>query len=172
MKTRIFFLLVLMAAVLRGVSAEEPPGPLHWLSAEVSLIGNGFRYERQLSSRLSVGGTAFYHIFFLIWTSMGITASVRFYPWAGAFYAEVGLGCGVVFGTDYGPAGSEVYSAYGVMITPALGWRVDLGKPGGFYINPLVALPVVLGDKERWYGETGFGVGVNCRPAFGIGYAF
>jgi hypothetical protein len=172
MRYRNCFLLVFGAAVVCGVSAQDAPEPLHWISLEASLIGNGVRYERQLSGRLSVGGTAFYHIFYLIWTSMGITASVRFYPWAGAFYAELGLGYGLVFGTDGGLAGLEIYMTHGVMITPALGWRIDLGKRGRFYINPMVSLPIALGDKERWYGETSFGVGVNCRPAFGIGYAF
>jgi hypothetical protein len=188
-KKGIFLLFVLVVIITGGVFAQEAAkeesgdsGIKNWASGEVSLLGIGGRYERMLTDKISIGGTFFFHSFFFLWNSLGITASARYYPWAGMFYAELGLGYGWVSGTEeytyktgYGQiiTAEWVYTNAGVMLTPGVGWRIDFGTPGGFYINPMISLPIVFGMKDKWLGEEDeFGVGMNFRPAIGMGFAF
>jgi hypothetical protein len=163
-KKRIFILLVLAVIVVGGVFAEG--GVKNYASGEASLYGGGARYEWMLTDQWSIGGTAFWHGFFFE-DSVGVLAAARFYPTAGMFYIELGLGFGIhtyawivdyLFGTQ---------PIYGVMLNPGIGWRIDFGDPGGFFINPMISLPVVLGGNSR-----GFGWGVNVRAGIGFGYAF
>jgi len=47
------------------------------------------------------------------------------------------------------------------MLAPAVGWRIDLGQPGGFFINPLVSFPIAFGSffgarsRESYIGADG-----------------
>jgi hypothetical protein len=47
-------------------------------------------------------------------------------------------------------------------------------NPAGFYIEPILTLPIVLGSRQFDYsGADGeFKVGVGFIAAFGMGYAF
>jgi hypothetical protein len=149
------FMMVLAVVIAGGVWAQS--APKNWISGDISLIGGGVSYERSLTPKFSIGGTAFFHFFFIALSS-GIEVTGRFYPWAGVFYTGLGLG----FGTNF--------ILNGVMITPAVGWKIDLGKPGGFYINPEASLPIVLGKYSYDGGE--FGWLALPRASFGMGYAF
>jgi hypothetical protein len=173
MKKRLL-VLVLMAVVVGGLFAQDQR---NWISGEVSLLGGGARYEFMLNEKFSVGATVFFQSFFLFWNSLGINATGRFYFWKG-LYAEVGAGYGTITGTeDYTSPGSSwthtfAYVVNGFMLTPAIGWKIDVGNPGGFFINPMVGVPLVLGSRKTRDGDKKFKLGVNFRPAFGMGYAF
>ena len=61
----------------------------------------------------------------------------------------------------------------GVALTPGIGWKIDVGEPGGFFIQAGIKVPVTFGttsyskkpDKE-------FGANFSFRVYFGMGYAF
>ena len=163
------FVLILAVIITGSISAQEFR---HWLSGEVSLIGVGARYEFMLNEKISIGATAYWHSFFFFWNSAGIQATGRYYFLPNGLYGELGAGFGTVTNFD---EDSFFVQITGFMITPTLGWKIDIGKPGGFYINPMIAVPIVLGktDYEAFSTEQGnFKVGYNVRPAIGFGYAF
>jgi hypothetical protein len=155
---RFVFMMVLAALVAGGVWAQS--GPKNWISGDISLIGAGISYERMLTSKFSIGGTAFQNAFMVIFNSLGVNVTGRFYPWAGVFYMGLGLG----FGSNF--------ILNGAMIDPAVGWKIDVGKPGAFFINPELSLPITLGVQENSNGESEFGNLAIPRVSFGMGYAF
>ncbi|GHV94479.1 hypothetical protein AGMMS50293_07990 [Spirochaetia bacterium] len=171
--------LVLATLVAGGVFAQHEPK--NWISGQVGLLGGGAGYERVLTPSLSVGGEVYWNSLFLFWNSFALEGSVKFYPFQGVFYVKGGLGFGTVTGTeDVSYAGysySWWYQTSGFLIDPGVGWKIDVGQPGGFFIEPKVSVPIVLGKKEydAWagYKDNGqFKVGVNILIAFGMGYAF
>jgi len=153
----------------------------NWISGEVSLFGSGVRYERMLNNKFSIGGTAFWNSL-ILWNSWGVSAAARFYPMTkNVFFAELDLGYGTVTGTEEGTitdkygsySYSWLYATSGFMVTPGVGWKIDFGDPGGFFICPMITLPIVLGNKTYDIGGTSeFKVGVHFKAAFGLGYAF
>jgi hypothetical protein len=180
-------LSLVMAAGAFAQGAEAKSSAKNWISGEVGLLGGGVRYERTLNEKWSIGGEFFWNSLFFFWNSLGVEVAARYYPWAGTFYAELGAGFGTVTGTEdytYTYSGRSYtllevpYSTAGFMIAPAVGWRIDVGQPGGFYLNPSVAIPMVLGAKSyTWAGggtapESAFKFGVNFKAALGLGYAF
>jgi hypothetical protein len=66
------------------------------------------------------------------------------------------------------------YRVTGFLLDPTVGWKIDVGVPGGFFIEPVVSVPIFLGKKEYdfWGYDSKFGAGVGFRLAFGMGYAF
>ena len=167
------YLFVVLVFIMAGVVFAEGGGQRNWISGEISLLGVGARYERMLNDNFSIGATAFFNSFLFFWNSYGIQATARWYPWVSNFYAEIGLG--------YGFVSTGEYDANGLMITPTIGWRIDVGRPGGFYINPMIAVPITVGSRryhdytlvgDEWRRESQFGTGMNIRPAIGFGFAF
>jgi hypothetical protein len=186
-KKGIVLLLILVVSAAGMVYAQEGGGSgsglHHWISGEVSLLGVGARYEYMLDNNFSIGGTVFWHSLFLFWNSVGILVTGRWYPWGGIFYAEAGIGFGTVSGFEegtettyygYSYAYRWPYVVSGFMFNPGVGWKIDLGEPGGFYINPMINLPIVFGKitYDILGSSSRFKVGINFRPGFGMGYAF
>ena len=155
-KFRVGVLTMVLVFGIGATSAFAESNIQNWISGEISVFGAGVRYERMLNEQFSVGGIASYHI--LIMNLLGVQAFGRFYPWASNFYAEVGLGFGSVHvrGTNY----------IGMSITPGIGWRIDVGEPGRFFLNPSINLPIVLGQINNNF------INLDFRPAFGMGFAF
>ena len=167
-KKRIFILLVLAVIVVGGVFAQKKKSDVkNWISGEVSLFGGGARYERMLSDSWSIGATYFWNTFFFVSDSSGAMAAARFYPGAGAFYIELGLGFGWVEPWALLAWANYPDTLYGVMINPGIGWRIDFGDPGGFYICPMMSVPMVIG-----WTRYRFGFGIDFRPGIGLGFAF
>ena len=173
--------LILATLVAGGVFAQE--APKNWISGQVGLINGGAGYERVITPSLSIGGEVYFNSFFIIWNSLAVEGYARFYPFKGKFYGKLGLGFGTVSGTEevetgWGGKASWFYQTTGFLIDPGIGWKIDVGKPGAFFIEPKVSVPIVLGKKEydtlgSSYSENGeFKVGVNFVVAFGMGYAF
>jgi hypothetical protein len=50
-----------------------------------------------------------------------------------------------------------------------VGWKVDVGEPGGFFISPSIKLPITLGANDV---KDEFGMGVGFLACFGLGGAF
>ncbi|MDR2516050.1 MAG: hypothetical protein LBC88_01565 [Spirochaetaceae bacterium] len=163
MAKKVVLLLVLAAVAAGGVFAQEKTANVkrNWVSGEVSLIGAGLRYEFMINEKLSVGVNAYWSSLFFIFNELGANAVARFYPWGKKFHAGLGLGYDIHTG---------VTARAGLGIVPEVGWKIDVGNPGGFFINPLVQLPITLGKDDYW--GAGFGIGIGFRAAIGLGWAF
>jgi hypothetical protein len=172
----------------------------NWISGNVGILGGGAQYERVLTPYLSIGAGAYYYTL-ILFANMGGEANVRFYPLTfvsaiaensilRGFYVDAGLGFGLswgavdfdyeyeFFGTTYKGTESEWGTTTGFLIRPGLGWKFDVGKPGGFFLEPHVAVPIVLGNQEPvlWgFGgdaKSQFGASVGFIARFGLGFAF
>jgi len=111
-------------------------------------------------------------------------------PWPQISYSDLygdlgGYGLGG-YGYSYGRSRGAVdpylltYAGWadpiiGVAITPEVGLKIDFGKPGGFFIQPGIKVPVTLGGRYVLGilsdGKYGFGVGVGIVPYCGLGIA-
>jgi hypothetical protein len=178
--------LVLAAGVAAGISAGETAEDFSRfsISSELSLVGAGGRAEFMLSPYVSVGVNGYWTSFFFIFNEIGINAVGRFYPWGRTFYAGLGAGLGIHTGIEpmvkdgktFENNESWLITRTGFELVPELGWKIDPGHAGGFFLNPLVQTPVIFG-VQQWAvlgeAQTGdFGVSIGFRAAFGFGWSF
>jgi len=128
--------------------------------------------------------------------AFGIDALFRFYPWGRKFYLGVALGYfktsnyfydhfsqGRMDASGNFTADKTSYH-YGFLtgfaITPEIGWKIDVGKEGGFFIQPGFAGTFISGNMTHVdsYGDdiggnpSSEGFNVNLRFYLGMGYAF
>jgi hypothetical protein len=100
-----------------------------------------------------------------------IQATGRFYPWGNIFYCELGLGYGYHAYAHYdGERTTE--KTNGVRITPAIGWKIDFGKPGGFFFNPMIDMPMLIVKSIYGYGVHFETTRTGRIGALGFGFAF
>ncbi|MCL2600647.1 MAG: hypothetical protein FWD88_05655, partial [Treponema sp.] len=104
--------------------------------------------------------------------SLGISATARFFPGGSIFYMELGLGFGWLYSWNW----SRSHSVIGLMVTPAIGLRLDFGRDRGFFMSPFLSLPLVIGNvrwSERGSGGSNsgsyFGAHINTSRIFGVG---
>jgi len=99
---------------------------------------------------------------------IGLVATLRFFPLR-SFYIELGAGGGWSV-RDRG-SGGNYRNVFGFMLAPAAGWKIDFGRPGGFFINPFVSFPITIGNVTRWnyYGDRRRSGGALHHIRFGIG---
>jgi hypothetical protein len=182
--------LILVMIVTGGAFAQKSASAKkNWISGEVGLLGAGLRYERMLGEKLSLGVDAYWQSTFFIWNDMGAVVAARLYPWGGIFFAELGLGFNYHTGTgtyeyEYEILGRKfteesigLMATTGVGIVPGIGWKIDVGKPGGFFLTPQIHLPLTLGVKKPTFTVYGdpegkFGFGFGFRASLGLGFAF
>jgi hypothetical protein len=175
------FALFILAALISGGAFAQAGSVDNWISGQVSLLGSGAQYERVLTPQFSVGANVYFNSLFLFWNNFGLKAYGRFYPWKSLFL-EMGLGYGFRTGTGDYEYQNTVYDNHwyrisGFLMEPGVGWKIDVGNPGGFFIEPVITVPIVLGTKKYdilgWdSGSAKFGIGATVRAAFGMGYAF
>ena len=129
--------------------------------------------------------------------AFGIDALFRFYPWGRKFYLGVALGyfkTGNYFYDHFSQGRMDASGNYtadktsysygfltGFAITPEIGWKIDVGKEGGFFIQPGFAGTLITGNMTHVnsYGDdidngnpASEGFNVNLRFYLGAGYAF
>ena len=183
-----FLFVVIIMSVAAGGAFAQADSNTHWVSGEVSLLGIGARYEYMLTPNFSVGAHM-YASTLIIWNNTGISAVGRYYPWGNIFFGELALGFGyssVVRDYEY-KYYNETYKSNdwvgitGFLIAPAVGWKIDVGNKGGFFLQPGVKVPIVIGKKKPvldWWGSnyvlsgSKVGVGTGFLPYLGMGYAF
>jgi len=139
--------------------------PANWMSFEAGVLGAGFRYDRNLTNALSLGANLvfnYYSIGSVDVMLMGLVVTTRYFPFR-SFYLELGMGAGMVGRWSDGAGDGQ--EAWGVMLAPAIGWRIDFRQPGGFFINPFVSVPVAF---DIW----GYGTQAAVRVGIGLGRAF
>ena len=144
-------------------------------------MGIGARYERMLGSRISLGTNIYWEPSWLNWGgggyyTFGIDASFHFYPWGKTFF--LGAALGFYYYNTY-TSFTRTDHSIGAAITPEIGWKIDVGKPGGLYIQPGIAGAFVFGEhrieyypnryKERLFSGL---LSISGRVYFGMGYAF
>ena len=176
MKKGLIFIFLVMV-IAGSVFAQEKTANVrnNWISGELSLFGGGARYERMLNQNLSVGANVYWNNSFLIFNEFETGLSARYYIWGKTFFIGLGLGFHTHTGTfeNENSSGSWVGTINGAAITPEIGWKIDVGNPGGFFVQPGAKIPVTFGDLEM-YGtkENEFRVGVGFVIYCGLGYAF
>jgi hypothetical protein len=76
--------------------------------------------------------------------------------------------------TDEWGTYAEFVAITGLAITPEVGWKIDIGDEGAFFLQPGIKIPVTLGKRDALWigGESKFSVGYGIVPYFGMGYAF
>ena len=182
MSKKCIFLFLVLALVIAGGVFGQNNDIKNWVSGEVSILGGGVRYEYMLFPNLSLTVNAYYSTL-IIWRDWGFTGGARFYPLANmGLFGELGLGFGEHRGVgtlsddDWGEYNDWI-KTLGFIISPGVGWKLDVGTPGGFYIQPGLKVPIVMGRKKPvldWFDDYKgkFGVGVGFLLYVGFGYAF
>jgi hypothetical protein len=175
-KHLLFFILLFYSTILNAQTTQR-----HWISLSPGLRigGSSFawlaaelRYEYMLCPFFSVGAYVYYEY------SYGIGISGRWYPFAKSFFLELGLGYNKwyseasFFDHDTNQWYKNIDDFNGIDIISGLGWRIDVGKPGGLYITPSIKFPTIF----RWYKNPYFPdphIFLNgIIGYFGLGYAF
>ena len=178
MRKNFLFCLLLVMLVTGGVFAQEKAANAksNWISGELSIFGGGARYERMLNDNISIGANIYWSslIFF---SEFGIDGSLRFYPWGKTFYTGIGLGFHTHTSISdeknaYGYVYSTLIQINGIAFTPEIGWKIDVGDAGGFYLQPGAKLPITLGTKTGGVDNGKFDVGVGFVAYIGLGFAF
>jgi TolB-like protein len=196
------------AALLLNIKRPTSNVRDNWVSVEVTggleiidggNFGFGARYERMLSSKISLGANVYLGIPFTPFENykeesekynldagidFGIDAFFRFYPWGSKFYLGLGLGyykshlfeitdTPFIFSTGY---------IQGIAVTGELGWKIDMGKEGGFYVQPGFLGSFIIGkisEADRYTNNPNYGdqggystLSGYWRLYLGAGYAF
>ncbi|MDR0312892.1 MAG: hypothetical protein LBI14_04785 [Treponema sp.] len=135
----------------------------NWISLEMAVFGFGARYERMLSYRASLGVSVYgWPInFFPISSYFEINAFIRVYPTGKTFFLGLGLGYYRYFNLwdrynyyDFVYNTELTYTTYiahglnGFVITPEIGWKIDVGQAGGFYLMPSFSIPIVISKYQ------------------------
>jgi hypothetical protein len=182
MKKKLVVLLVLITALAGGVFAQDGSlgGRMNHVAVDLGLVVGGARYERFLSSQLSVGVNAYWANSFIIFNEMEFGVFGRFFPWQ-RLYVELGLGYHTHTGTEdsytidgVSYSGSGLVANRGFGITPGVGNKFDPGNPGGFYVEPGIRVPITIGNKSFWFdgSDEEFGLSVGFLIYCGLGWAF
>ena len=182
---KIIILIVLAIVIAGSVFAQGETTAnvrTNWISGEISLFGLGARYERMLNENISIGVNVYWNNLLFFWNELGTDVSVRFYPWGRIFFIGAALGFhghSGAFDYEYTDGSGETQAGTwfgtinGVGITPEIGWKIDVGAPGGFFIQPGMKLPITFGALEMFgTDDNEFRTGIGFVVYLGLGYAF
>jgi hypothetical protein len=180
----------------------------NWVSINLAALGIGASYEYMLNPKISLGTNIYWQflvfghfhqnanssfdLFYFSPYTVGIDAFFRFYPWGKTFFLGTALGfyfvngiANLYFIDDY--FYYSTFYSFALGITPEIGWKIDVGKKGGIYIQTGIASLFVLGkpncddprlDQEHHVGIDNINIdkfgAINLFPRvyFGIGKAF
>ena len=159
-KTAILTAALVLATAFAGGAFAQERGPANvrdnWLSAEVSIMGAGARYERMIGPRFSMGLNGYANVSWpLQFIHIGAAAFARYYPWGGVFFAGLGLG--------YSASAVPGAGRHGIALTPEIGWKIDVGREGGFFLQPGIMFPItaVFNPFEHMPGVVAYlGLGI------------
>ena len=194
-----FIVSVLAIAILvclLGSCASVSGNPANFVTYEGNLMAADVRYERMVLAgeslgNVSVGANAYAGKYGLgvLYTNendlstQSVNVFARYYPLGKSFFAGIGLGYAEHFGR-YGKDNYDI-EMQGVTVVPELGWKIDIGEEGKFFIQPGLKVPFISGemryrekDKNGSFTWHGFNelhensLSYRIYPYFGIGYAF
>jgi hypothetical protein len=172
---KFLFCLVLVMLVTGGVFAQEKAANAkdNWVSGEVNIFGVGARFEHMFNAKTAIGANIYWSSLFA-YDEFGIDGSFHFYPGGKIFFFGGAFG----FHVHRSITGTNLYTldyvqVTGVAITPVVGWKIDVGDPGGFFIQPGAKLPITLGGRTGYFSGTGrFGAGIGFVAYFALGTGF
>jgi hypothetical protein len=185
---KVIAVAMILGTIIGGsvFAQEDWGGKKNFASVDLGLIVGGARYERLLTPKISVGADFYWANSFILFNELDAGVFGRYYIWKGLF-GELGLGFHTHTGVEekeyeytyYGGTQTATYSTgvvtTGFGITPAIGWKFDPGKPGGFFVEPVVQVPITIGEKDwGWAGviDNEVGVSVGFVLSAGLGWAF
>jgi hypothetical protein len=174
MKKKIVISLVLFLILVYGAFAQN-----NWISFEIKGTGAGLRYERVINPYFTIGGYFSYTyitipIFDYQLNSFEFGATARWYPFGKRFFIDLSLGYNIfeyeeeveryIYNGYYGyyQYGRENRSGSGFTVAPGLGWTVDVGRRGRFFLSPGVKFPITFGSQFNF----------TVAPYLGLGGAF
>ncbi|MDR2517231.1 MAG: hypothetical protein LBC88_07615 [Spirochaetaceae bacterium] len=182
MAKKLFFVMMIAALSTGGVFAEEAP-PVEASRAKntaavtVGLIGVEASYERSLTRNFSVLADVSYSNVFFVGDSYTAAIRGRWYPWGKTFFLDLGLGYGntvgllgstaefvlliLTLGLVRPDAINDALRVQGLLVAPSMGWKIDVGKPGGFVIPVVLGLDVVVGGRTDVVPYARVGVGFS-----------
>jgi len=164
-KTILALLFLSVAFSLNAQDKETAPAIKNWVSGELTVpvryigIGIGAQYERMFSPKISVGANAAF-LFFSGFNELSIDAFFRFYPGGKTFYMGIGLGF------DFIDLKESTFYYFTAGLSPEIGWKIDAGKPGGFFLQPGIKMPDII------HISGGIDFKINPSLYLGMGYAF
>ena len=163
--TLIFLITGIFANAQEAKQTKAANAKDNWISGELVIpvrylgIGIAAQYERMLSAKISLGANIYYS-FFGDSNDLGLEAFFRYYPWGKTFFLGMGLGL------NYYMLVKVSFGFLEAGLSPEIGWKIDTGKPGGFFIQPGIKLPGIVKISA------GFDFGIYPSLYFGMGYAF
>ena len=116
--------------------------------------GLSLQYERMINSHISLG--AYLYACYLWSFAFGMDGFFRFYLWEKTFFLGISLGYSYI-------NGDLDIKESGFAITPEIGWKIDIGKIGGFYIQPGLAFSILPANDN---------IPLNFQWYFGMGNSF
>ena len=151
-------LFIMLLVFNLGIIFAQNKNEENWFSGEIAtLFGVGFRYEKLLNKKFSIGAL-FTTDYFVNSISIGMEATGRWYPFKGKFFSELGLGFGYInCFTDYDDERSDLI-LNGLRITPAIGWKINIAETQNFFINPMINIPVIIVKYVDSYDDVYVGV--------------
>ena len=170
MKRFSYIFILLLVSIGSGIAEENTTFNVrnNWISSETSLLGGGIKYEHMLGSKVSIGANIYY-ITLIAFDDFGTDFSVHYYPQAKTFFTSISLGYHEHIHKNTNDI-ENMEKAFGVAITPGVGWKIDvakIGNAGGLFIQPGIKIPLSLGMYDN---EFKFGIGIV--PFFGLGFSF
>jgi len=187
-----------VTASVKSQKSKQQDEIKNWISVNLAIIpGICLSYEYMLNPKISLGTNLYWGSSDLIFDIInynyltkyivGIDAAFRFYPWGKTFF--LGTALSFYFGNRIGEKlynqyySSSYYYTYYIFalgITPEIGWRIDVGKKGGMYLECGFAWPfffeIYNSDDPRFVysrDEFRFNYITEIRIlSLGIGYAF
>ncbi|MDR2588265.1 MAG: hypothetical protein LBC67_02455 [Spirochaetales bacterium] len=129
MRRKLILAVLLFALACAGsvFAQEKNGGDKNTISATLVCL----RYERAFNNVFSVGAEAGMFLFTLQpsggLNGWEVDGFARLYPFSGVFYLETGVGYANMKDDD------DDYS--GIFIKPILGWKADIGQPGGWIMD-------------------------------------
>jgi hypothetical protein len=188
-KFTVSILVMTILVSLLGSCASVSGGPANFVTYEGNLLAADVRYERVIFAdeslgNVSIGANAYAGKLGATWReyemiTQGLDVFARYYPFGKSFFAGIGFG----WAEQYGALDTYIW---GLTVVPQLGWKIDIGEEGKFFIQPGLKVPIIspfdgqilkvnskgvvegynqLDDGKNWTGWI-------IYPYFGIGYAF
>ena len=149
------------------------------IHGNLAALGLAINYERSFNPHFSVLGEI---AFDMVPTAFTVTGKARFYPFTGVFFLEMGAGYGLTYGYvglvyAYASFIAEIFTfgladidtniwLNGLVLTPALGWKIDIGKKGGFTLPISMGVNIYLGPRDISPVDFTF----NLRIGMGISF--
>jgi hypothetical protein len=126
------------------------------------LPGLDIEYERLLHNNFSLAVDVGLDGLIVLYADL----YARWYPWAGKFFANIGLGIS--------KRGFETWTLFPA-ISPGIGWKIDIGKPNGWNLITGITGRIFFYEDQREYEvrrEIDRTVDITAKVFFRVGYSF